>query len=403
MGRREAYDGPPKWWTIDPLWKMDDLTKQLDGMITAIEEVLPAVVKGEASRFVKRAKLTLMTSKNAQFLTRCTKQSVAMGVIRGAELGLPIDERLAYLVPYWNKHIKAYEAQFMSSYVGLSLIAKRSGQIVDVVAKPVYEGDAFEHGRDGDQNILKHRPTQLGQERGELLGVYCVTYMPNHRWEYDVMHVDEIDAIRGRSKAGREGPWVSDYIPMALKTIIRRGVKLYCTDPGFVLACQIDEQEYVHDLAVKKARRSELNEQLGLPAPRQPTQFEKDMAAGSQQREAELVSKTNGQSHHAEKEMELPQGEQQQRTEPQGEAAEIDVDYDNLFNTLDQKLECALTRPEVEAAQEWARGYDPAPPVAVANQIDAMCEERIQEIEADKPKPKGKPEQKTAFNTSPQA
>ena len=40
------------------------------------------------------------------------------------------------------------------------------------------------------------------------------------------MTVAEVEAIRSRSKAGRSGPWVSDWAEMAKKTAVRRLVKL---------------------------------------------------------------------------------------------------------------------------------------------------------------------------------
>ena len=42
----------------------------------------------------------------------------------------------------------------------------------------------------------------------------------------EVMSIDEIEAIRKRSRAANTGPWVTDYSEMARKTVARRHSKV---------------------------------------------------------------------------------------------------------------------------------------------------------------------------------
>jgi recombinational DNA repair protein RecT len=55
-----------------------------------------------------------------------------------------------------------------------------------------------------------------------LRGVWAKAVLSDGSEQYEVMSIGEIDAIRGRSKAGSSGPWKTDYPEMAKKTVIRR-------------------------------------------------------------------------------------------------------------------------------------------------------------------------------------
>ena len=41
----------------------------------------------------------------------------------------------------------------------------------------------------------------------------------------EVMSVEDVNAIRARSRSGNSGPWVSDFSEMAKKTVVRRHAK----------------------------------------------------------------------------------------------------------------------------------------------------------------------------------
>ena len=56
------------------------------------------------------------------------------------------------------------------------------------------------------------------------------------------MSVDEIEAIRRRSKAGNSGPWVTDWNEMAKKTVFRRLTKWLPLSPEFRDAVEADDE-----------------------------------------------------------------------------------------------------------------------------------------------------------------
>lgn len=234
--------------------------------IQTIEELLPRELKERADWFVKRA---LMTFSQTDSLRKCSATSFITAVVRGAEVGLPIDGKLGYAVPYWNAKKGETEAQFQPSYMGLILVAKRSGQIVNCYSGMVFQNDDFRHGRNGDKCVLEHT-WSFGSDRGEPLGAYAVVSLPGDTWTYELMSIEDLNAIRNRSKASGSGPWVTDPDEMMKKTVLRRALKTYCNDPGFVLAAQYDEAEYEgHQdrTPAKRIQRSSLNDHLDLSTP----------------------------------------------------------------------------------------------------------------------------------------
>jgi len=44
--------------------------------------------------------------------------------------------------------------------------------------------------------------------------------------QWEIMTKDDVDRIRSRAKASGSGPWSTDYEAMALKTVIRKTLKM---------------------------------------------------------------------------------------------------------------------------------------------------------------------------------
>lgn len=221
------------------------LTNQAD----KLAELLPDELKGQAVRLIKRALLTF--ERNPRGIQDCTPASFIYSVLEAAELGLPIDGRLCYVVPYntkvkdengrerWEKRAKA-----QPSYLGLVAVAKRSKQISDCYGNIICEHDDFKHGRSGPTVVLEH--TYAVGKRGDVVGAWAIVTLPDGTWRYEIMDFNEIEAIRGRSKSKDDGPWVTDTDQMRIKTVIRRILKLYCDDPAITRAMDLDDDDYTN-------------------------------------------------------------------------------------------------------------------------------------------------------------
>jgi recombination protein RecT len=147
-------------------------------------------------------------------LALCTSESFLGALMTASQLGLepgPLGE--AYLVPYGRK------VTFIPGYKGLIKLAWQSNQLKSIDAHVVYAHDDFDFAY-GLEPFLKHKPTR--GTRGEKTDVYaCATFL-NGGSAFVVMSIDDVEDIRARSKAGKKGPWVSDWNAMAQKTAIKQ-------------------------------------------------------------------------------------------------------------------------------------------------------------------------------------
>ena len=193
-------------------------------------------------------------------LFKCTPLSVMGAMIQGAQLGLDFDPTMgeAYMVPYGNNKkaadgswMKVDEAQLQVGYQGLMKLARNSGNIGDIRAQIVYENDVFDH-EEGATVQVRHVPYQMAKrkgltqapDRGDIFAVYTVCETKDGAKSIKVMYIDEVEAIRQRSRAKDDGPWVTDYAAMVKKTCIRQHCKTLPKSVELAKAVTLDE---LHD------------------------------------------------------------------------------------------------------------------------------------------------------------
>lgn len=229
--------------------KAQEIGHYLTQKLTTIEEVLPSNFKGEGQRLIRRAMLYF--SSKAE-LHEVTLNSFLTSVVQAAELGLAMDGRLCHAVAYncnvapkgqpakWEKR-----AQCMPDYKGLVSIAKRSNQVADMDGDVVGRNDHFKYGMIGATQVFEYTPSPDGH--GELRGAFARVIQPNGLWAVEYMNLDQLNHIRSKSKAKDNGPWVTDTEQMMVKTVIRRLLKMYCDDPTFVRATEVDDLSDVID------------------------------------------------------------------------------------------------------------------------------------------------------------
>lgn len=177
-----------------------------------IKVALPAGM--DEDRFI-RTVLTLL--QRTPGLMECNKQSILLGVIQSAELGLELGTVMghAYLVPFKGN------ATLQIGWRGFIELARRSGIINSIVAEVVYENDAFEIEKGLDQKLV-HRPRLKGA-RGEPIGAYAIAFFKDGFKDFEWMDLDQIEHCRKSSRASRDdSPWNTHWEEMARKTPIRR-------------------------------------------------------------------------------------------------------------------------------------------------------------------------------------
>ena len=217
--------------------KMASIGQYLMSRKASMEGALPKFMR--ADRLIRVA-LTAI-SKNPRLL-ECTHESLALALLESGQLGLEPNGVMgqAYLVPYKNGKTGQYEAQFQPGYRGLVELVLRTGDVSSVDARAVWEndGDRFEYEY-GLNPKLVHKPGGCS-DPAKLTHTYVVFQLKDGPPKFDVMTRGELEAIRRRSRAKDDGPWVTDAVQMYLKTVVKRGVKLLRMSPEMEAAISKD-------------------------------------------------------------------------------------------------------------------------------------------------------------------
>jgi recombination protein RecT len=184
-------------------------------------------------------RIALSECRRTPKLAECSQASLLSAIFSCAQLGLEPGGSLghAYLVPYGR------DVQFILGYRGMIDLARRSGMLESITAHAVFEGDEFECEL-GLEHNLRHRPDWENPNRSDaskLMFVYAVAKLKDGGHQFEVMSRLEVDQIKRRSKSGSSGPWVSDYVAMALKTVVRRLFKWLPVSIELAKAVGLDE------------------------------------------------------------------------------------------------------------------------------------------------------------------
>lgn len=194
------------------------------------------------------ARVVLTVLKTNPKLLEATPQSLLAALMLSAQLGLePGPLGHCYFVPFRNKG--QLEVQWIIGYKGLIDLARRSGQILSIEAREVCEHDEFEFEYGLDEKLV-HRPNMLG-DRGRPVAFYGIARFKDGGRYVLVMSKADVDAHRARSKSSDSGPWVTDYMAMARKTVIRAMAPFLPLNVEAAQAMGADEQvhrETVPDL-----------------------------------------------------------------------------------------------------------------------------------------------------------
>lgn len=183
-------------------------------------------------------------------LGNCTPISVLDCAMTCSELGLsPGVLGDIYLIPYSNV------CTVIVGYRGMLKLARRSGEISTIQADVVRSGDQFDY-RFGMDAKLDHKPS--ADPTAPITHAWAMAQFRDKSFQFVVMRASEVEAIRKRSRAGNNGPWVTDTAEMFKKTALRRLCKMLPLTP------EVEEQ-------IAAADRTEFNyDDLDVIPPSQP-------------------------------------------------------------------------------------------------------------------------------------
>lgn len=182
-----------------------------------------------AVNFEREASFAIGILKDKPFLAdlaQANPDALKRAVINVAAIGLSLNpvHRLAYLLPRDKKIILAV------SYIGLLKLATDCGSIKWAHADVVFSKDRFQSLGPGVKPIHEFNP--FSEDRGELVGAYCVAKTADGEFLTTTMNMLEIESIRDRSDSwkahkskGVSTPWNTDRPDMIKKTVIRKAYK----------------------------------------------------------------------------------------------------------------------------------------------------------------------------------
>jgi recombination protein RecT len=143
-----------------------------------------------------------------------------------AQLGLEPNTPLqhAWLIPRKNNKRRngGIETTVQLGYRGYIDLAMRSGHVSSIAATPVFHGDRFAWQRGTDPRI-EHVPDEHDDriDYQRVSHAYAVARLRGGDSIFEVLTRAQINERRLRSARPDAGPWLTDPIPMMLKTAIR--------------------------------------------------------------------------------------------------------------------------------------------------------------------------------------
>jgi len=225
---------------LQPNEKLRTITDLLEMRKGEIAKAAPRIL--DTKRLMR---ICLSSIQKNPLLLECSPASLVRCVMDAATFGLIPDGATneAHLVPFMNRKKGCYEAQFMPGYSGIIKLALQSGYINGVELHEVYQNDEFEYEYGLDQK-LKHRPTE--GSTGDLRAVYCIVLLSTGHKTFEVMTKKKAEEHRdkfskSKNKDGKVyGPWADHFVAMALKTVLKRGLKYTPKSSELAAALNLD-------------------------------------------------------------------------------------------------------------------------------------------------------------------
>lgn len=225
------------------LAKVNDL--QATGGLTIPEDYSPENALNAAYLTLKNVKDK--TGTPAEIC--CDLTSVTNSLLDMVVQGLSPAKNQCYFVVYGN------QLTLMRSYMGSIAVARRFGNVKDVFAQVVYEGDKFEYSIDpatGIKSVTKHEQ-KLSDTDGNIVAAYATVILKDGRTYQEIMTIKEIHAAWGQGATKGNSPAHKNFAQeMSKKTVINRACKLFIntsSDAPILTSSynRTTENEYIHD------------------------------------------------------------------------------------------------------------------------------------------------------------
>jgi len=198
---------------------------------------------------------TWLEVRNQYQLDQCFPDTVVECVVLAATYAL-LPGRDCHFLPFRdNKRRKGMVATFVPNYFGIIRALDRTGKVAKAFAHPVHLNDDFEVDYFSDRP--KHIPAKAkGLKPGPIQCFYGAILLKNGTCHFEVMSLDDIEAIKKRAPAHDGGPWVTDFEQMARKTCIKRVAKYVQLTHEMRELISDDDERLLTDISTERAQKN---------------------------------------------------------------------------------------------------------------------------------------------------
>ncbi len=163
----------------------------------------------------------LISAQKNPSIFQCTPESILVSAYNCLEFDMLAGNRNeCALIPRKSKDGRL-ELNFQPMVYGIINTAYDSGAIIKIDCEVICENDFFEYEQGSEIKLTFKK--QLFEERGKILGAYCVCRLPNGQQVIEVMNVKELEKIR--KKAQTDYVWKDNLEEMYRKTVVKRVFK----------------------------------------------------------------------------------------------------------------------------------------------------------------------------------
>ena len=171
-------------------------------------------------------KLQEVKDKNGKLaLEVCTQPSIANALLNMVIQGLNPMKNQCYFIPYGN------QLTLMRSYFGSIAVAKQFGEIKDITAEVIYEGDKVETEiKRGKTIIVSHSRSFENINKAKIIGAYATILYNDNAEESLIMTMEQIkiswkkSKLNPDSKDSTHSQFTED---MSKRTVINKICKYY--------------------------------------------------------------------------------------------------------------------------------------------------------------------------------
>lgn len=171
-------------------------------------------------------KLQDVKDKNGKLaLEVCTRESVANALLNMVIQGLNPMKNQCYFIPYGN------QLTLMRSYFGSITVAKQFGEIEDITAEVIYEGDKVETEIKRGKTLIKtHTRSFENINKAKIVGAYATILYKGDAEESIIMTIEQIKTSWKKSKLNPDGKDSTHSLyteDMCKRTVINKICKYY--------------------------------------------------------------------------------------------------------------------------------------------------------------------------------